>query len=175
MRRSRLIAEVESLEVLAVKKFWRAHLGMGRSSSGLLRRQRGRPLWFLLRNSPSRMCASLLSACWRRDADSMAASWYERVPTRNNCADGPSRLRFENIPVVGGRRVVVVAGPSLDLSWNRGGLRGAGGRCGEPTSSLALRRGVLPPWSREKTARHEPEVTSARTQALCIQRILRLV
>ena len=38
-----------------------------------------------------------------------------------------------------------------DLVLNRGGLWGVGGRCGEPTSSLALRRGFHPPCIRKRT------------------------
>ena len=114
----RVIAEVELLAVMAAKKFWRAHLGKwaGRRVAFYVDNEGAR--YGLIKGySPNRLCASLLSACWRCDADSMAASWYERVPTRSNCADGPSRLRFENLPDVEGRRVVRVDGPSLDLVW----------------------------------------------------------
>ena len=63
---------VELLEVLAAKKFWCALGKVCRSPSGLLRVHEG--------YRPSRLRASLLSARWTCDMDSLAASWYERVP-----------------------------------------------------------------------------------------------
>ena len=129
----RVIAEVELLAVLAAKKFWRAHLGnwAGRRVAFYVDNEGAR--YGLIKGySPNRWCASLLSACWRCDADSLAASWYERVPTRSNCADGPSRLRFENLPDVEGRRVVRVAGPALTLCGLEAGSGVLGGGAGSP-------------------------------------------
>ena len=76
----RVVTKVELLEVLAAKKSWCALGKVCRSPSGLLRRQLGRPLRVHEGYRPSRLRASLLSACWTCDMDSLAASWYERVP-----------------------------------------------------------------------------------------------
>ena len=38
---------------------------------------------------------------WIREAKSRTFSWFERVPSKSNLADGPSRLDFEEVTGMG--------------------------------------------------------------------------
>ena len=56
--------------------------------------------------SPNLSCARLLSAIWLEEASSQSFSWYERIPSPSNLADGPSRLRFNAMEAFPGSRRV---------------------------------------------------------------------
>ncbi len=43
--------------------------------------------------SPTQDSAWLTGEFWRREAKAQAFSWFERVPSPSNPADGPSRLQ----------------------------------------------------------------------------------
>ena len=45
--------------------------------------------------SPTRNCAWILDEIWKADAALEAVTWIERVPSASNCADHPSRGKFE--------------------------------------------------------------------------------
>ena len=90
-----VIGQAEILPVLVAKQTWKEQL-------------RGRRVIFFIDNESARIAlvrayspvlASLriLMACLKSDQDLQSKSWYARVPTFSNIADGPSRLEFTKL------------------------------------------------------------------------------
>jgi hypothetical protein len=67
--------------------------------------------------SPVLDSARLIGESWLCDARLGAASWYARVPTAANIADGPSRLDFAALRRIPGSRYCPIA---LPVSWGDG-------------------------------------------------------
>ena len=105
-----LIAQAELLPVVAAKQKW----------ADLLSKTGGRRVIHFVDNdaarfglikeySPTRSSAWLLSEIWRVEERLGCVSWYERVPSKSNPADGPSRLYFGRLASLPGAfRVVSV-------------------------------------------------------------------
>ena len=60
--------------------------------------------------SPSLPSALLVGALWQTMAAAGAAPWFDRVPGPSNIADGPSRLRFEDLRKLGAQQRVLEEG-----------------------------------------------------------------
>ena len=73
--------------------------------------------------SPARASRPIISATWREIARTQASPWFERVPSKGNPADGPSRLRFKELDrlEVGVRQVDMVASEQRLLEIFNGG------------------------------------------------------
>ena len=52
--------------------------------------------------TPSGASARLVAAFWETEATLASYSWVDRVPSLSNIADGPSRLRFDEVVELGG-------------------------------------------------------------------------
>ena len=63
--------------------------------------------------SPTRPSAWLIGEFWAEEAKAQAVSWFARVPSQSNCADGPSRLDFSRLKDIKGWRVIQVPPPSF--------------------------------------------------------------
>ena len=53
--------------------------------------------------TPSLASARLVSSFWESEAALASYCWVERVPSLSNIADGPSRLKFDEVVDLGGR------------------------------------------------------------------------
>lgn len=85
---------------------------------------RGRPVLHFIDNdaarfglirgySPSRPSACIISDFWTAEAELGCRSWFDRVPSASNPSDGPSRIKFEEIPSANGVRPRQVAPPAF--------------------------------------------------------------
>jgi hypothetical protein len=63
--------------------------------------------------NPTRPSAWLIGEFWAEEAKAQAVSWFARVPSQSNCADGPSRLDFSRLKDIKGWRVKQVPPPSF--------------------------------------------------------------
>ena len=64
-------------------------------------------------HSPSVASAALLAAVWKVEAELNCLSWFDRVASKSNLADGPSRLDFPGPVKIGGHLLTRVACPSV--------------------------------------------------------------
>ena len=111
---NQVIAQAEILPVIFARVKWN-HLMTAAGGR--------RVLWFVDNDaaryglikgySPTRASAWLLSEAWRHDEKSGAVSWFERVPSKSNCADGPSRLDFSRLGGLFGGGTREVSSPDI--------------------------------------------------------------
>ena len=87
-----LVTEAELLPVLIAKRLWSDRL----LGAKLLVFVDSNPAKFSLvrGTSESQACENIIRCISILDASSTTWSWYSRVPSKSNIADGPSRLRF---------------------------------------------------------------------------------
>ena len=87
-----MVGQAELLMVCMAKQVWAQNL---RNRAAIYFIDTDAARYGLIPGS-SRVDASttLVFHAWRTDAELAALSWYARVPTRSNIADGPSRLEF---------------------------------------------------------------------------------
>ena len=65
--------------------------------------------------SPVECSGHLLGAVWSVDEALQMYSWFCRVPSESNVADGPSRLDFQNLEALGATRCEVVFPDNWDV------------------------------------------------------------
>ena len=107
-----LIAQAEILPVLAAKIRWKSLLTMSRHRRVIFFLDNDAARYGLIKGySPTRTSAWLLSEAWRLDEGSGVTAWFDRVPTKSNCADGPSRLDFSRLWALGDGGTSVVSPP----------------------------------------------------------------
>ena len=93
-----LIAQAELLPVIAARIKWEALMKASGSRRVLYFLDNDSARFGLIKGySPTQFSAWLLTEAWRQDEQSGAMSWFERVPSKSNCADGPSRLDFTRL------------------------------------------------------------------------------
>ena len=66
--------------------------------------------------SPVLESARLVSESWKLDAKVSALSWFARVPSPSNIADGPSRLDFSELEAWPGSKRCT---PTVPAAWGR--------------------------------------------------------
>ncbi len=100
-----VIGQGELFPVLIAKEVWADTLSHARNLF-FIDNESAREA--LIRNySPSWSSRELILRVKILDARSASFDWYARVPTCANWADGPSRLRFEDILSIGGQEVKI--------------------------------------------------------------------
>lgn len=125
-----VIAQLEIIPVIAARLKW----------SHLLRASGSRRVFLYLDNdsaryglikgySPTRFSAWLLTEAWRLDEQTGAVTWFERVPSKSNCSDGPSRLDFSKLcKLLDGETRIVSSPPMWDELFRRHEI--VGGKAG---------------------------------------------
>ena len=78
--------------------------------------------------SPTRDSAWLINGFWAAEARHGTNTWIERVPSARNCADGPSRGRFDILATTGLRVRILKLPTSYEKNfvaqWKRRGTTG---------------------------------------------------
>ena len=109
-----LIGQAELLPVIAARLKWRTQLSQTGSRRIVYFVDNDAARFGLIKGySPSRTSAWLLTEAWGLDEKSGAVSWIDRVPSKANIADGPSRLEFSRVHAVMGGRIKVVSPPDM--------------------------------------------------------------
>ena len=103
-----VVAQAELLPTVVARVLWKTKLCQkkGRRIINFLDNDSAR--WLLKGYSPTRSSAFLLGAFWALETVAMTCSRFERVPSKSNCADGPSRLDFEGLRRIWHKRIRVV-------------------------------------------------------------------
>ena len=108
MDQKQVVGQAELFPQLVARTTWShvlrhaqvlAFLDNNAASSGLIRGY-----------SPVVPSAEIIGAIWLEDSKLACLSWYDRVPSPSNLADGPSRLDFSSLPE--GTRVVEAVLPN---------------------------------------------------------------
>ena len=110
----KVITQIELLAVAAARWKWRELFARvaGRRVVAYVDNDAAR--YSLIKGySPCPSSASLVSDVAREEARCASFTWYERVPSKSNCADGPSRLDFGEVRGLLEGRVRVVEPPEL--------------------------------------------------------------
>jgi hypothetical protein len=112
--KDQVIAQAELLPLLAARKKWRHRFEQhgGRRVLNFIDND-GARFGLIKGYSPTRPSAWLIGEFWEEEAKSQALSWFARVPSPSNCADGPSRLCFDRLKDIKGWRVRQVPPPSF--------------------------------------------------------------
>ena len=109
---AQVIGQAELAPILLAKRVWRERL-RGRAAVYFVGNNFARDA--MIRGySPVVSSARVIAEAWLEDALGGASSWYDRVPGPSNIADGPSRLKFDEIRRVGGKEVPV----DLRTGWH---------------------------------------------------------
>ena len=112
--KDQVIAQAELPPLLAARKKWE-HKFKQRGGRRVLNfiDNDGARFGLIKGYSPTRPSAWLIGEFWEEEAKSQALSWFARVPSPSNCADGPSRLCFDRLGDIKGWRVRQVPPPSF--------------------------------------------------------------
>ena len=108
----RVVAQAEILPTIVARLLWRRQLSgdPGRRIVNFIDNDSAR--YGLLKGySPTWSSAFLLGEFWRQEGKLQLCSRFERVPTKSNCADGPSRLRFDKLRGLWRSMITVVKDP----------------------------------------------------------------
>ena len=109
-----IVGQAELLAVMAARQKWCDVLGArpGRRVINFIDNDAAR--YGLIKGySPSRASAWILADAWRREAAIGCFSWFDRVASTCNPADGPSRLDFSRVASLCGGKVRVVDPPVI--------------------------------------------------------------
>ena len=94
-----IVGQSELLPCIAAKTVWRRRL-RGRRVVLYVDNEAAR-FGLIKGTSPTKDSAWLLDEFWRREAEAETNTWVERAPSACNCADHPSRGKFEVCPDLG--------------------------------------------------------------------------
>ena len=110
-----LVAQAEILPVFASRVKW-AHLLSARPACRVIQFiDNDAARYGLIKgHSPSAASAWLISEFWTVEASLGCCTWFDRVPSKSNIADGPSRLDFARLPTVAGHSIRVVDAPEVE-------------------------------------------------------------
>ncbi len=97
-----VIAQAELAPLLIARDIWKEELRSRRISCFIDNEAIRWPMMKTLVRHPATQ--HLLDKFWKLEAALCCCSWFERVPTESNLADGPSRLQFEEVSRLGFRR-----------------------------------------------------------------------
>ena len=114
---TQVIGQAELLPVLVAKLTWQ-HEIEGRRAIYFIDNESAR-LALVKAYSPVVSSLRIVCSCLKWDQDYKSQSWYARVPTFSNIADGPSRFEFTQCLKDLAAEIVV---PKLDPSWAQGGV-----------------------------------------------------
>ena len=110
---TQVIGQAELLPVLVAKTVWRRYLS-NRKVIYFIDNDSAR-LALVRAYSPVLTSLSIIMKCAHQDALSRSSSWYARVPSKSNIADGPSRMKSEEVKRLYGAKIVA---PVLDDGEN---------------------------------------------------------
>ena len=108
-----VITQVELLAVVAARRKWRRCFETPGTRVLIFVDNDAARFSLIKGYSPSLVSASLVALAAAEDADCQSFSWLDRLPSKSNCSDGPSRLDFSGIPDLFQGQVRIVAPPSL--------------------------------------------------------------
>jgi len=110
-----VIGQAEILPVLVAKQTWKEEL-RGKRAIFFIDNESAR-IALVRAYSPVLASLRILMACLKSDQDLESKSWYARVPTFSNIADGPSRLEYTQLLKDLGAEIVP---PTTDPLWAQG-------------------------------------------------------
>ena len=106
------IGQAEVLPVAVAKRTWSARL-KGRRALYFIDKDSARYALIAMA-SPVMDTMRMLQDVAELDLESCAINWYARVPSAANVADGPSRLKFDEVLTLGGVMVEPVVGKPME-------------------------------------------------------------
>lgn len=102
---AQLIGQLEILPALVAKFLWRSRL-TGRRTIYFMDSDSARQA-AIKGSSPNELSGLILEAMSEEDLEILGDGWFERVAGASNPADGPSRLQFEAMEALNGKRVMM--------------------------------------------------------------------
>ena len=97
--KKQIVGQSELIPCLAAKQIWKKRLTRRRAL--MFVDNEAAKFGLIKGSSPTRDSAWLLGEIYKEEADAETNTWFERVPSASNCADHPSRGKFEVLPEMG--------------------------------------------------------------------------